>query len=103
MNVSSLSQFLGLKGIWGPSGGSKVEVAAYVDRKEPEGFTFHLGPLGFCTVSMRTVHWRPRGDPPLLCSLWKPVPGQASPPIPESAKNSLFHSCVICSTFQSLK
>ena len=64
INVSSLFQFLGLQGIWGPNGGSKVEVAAYVDRKEPEGFTFHLGPLGLFTVSMRAVHWKLWNDPP---------------------------------------
>lgn len=56
--------FLACKGIWGPYRGSKVEVVAYVDRKEPEGFTLHLGPLGLCTVSMRAVHWKLWNDPP---------------------------------------
>lgn len=62
LTQSSLSQFLGLQGIWGPFGASKVEVTAYVNRKEPEGFTFHMGTLGPCVVSICPLE--ALGDPP---------------------------------------
>lgn len=43
IKVNSLLKILGLKGIWGPFRGSKVEAAAYVDREEPEDSHFIQG------------------------------------------------------------
>ena len=75
--------------LWGLQGGG------YCLCEQERAWRIHIsygdsGPL--CCEHMSTGG---SGWPPFLCSLWKPVPGQASPPIPESAKNSLFHTAYL--------
>lgn len=96
--MSFLFQFLGLKRQVGPIWGLQEKGHCLCGQGRARKKSHFI--QGACPENMRSILRRLQDDPhPFLSSLWKPVPGEASSD--ESAKNSLFHSCIICSILQS--